>query len=45
MTLDFGRLRLEIREDRIEIAAAESKARAEDTSAQDDHKNRDGPAS
>ena len=32
----FGRLRLEIRENRIEVAAAESKARAEGTDAQNE---------
>ena len=32
----FGRLRLEIRENRMEIAAAESKERSEVSNAQDD---------
>ena len=35
----FGRLRLEIRENRMEIAAAESRERAEATNAQNDQAN------
>ena len=41
----FGRLRLEIREDRLEISAAESRERTEAGSAQNDPGNRRGPPS
>jgi hypothetical protein len=41
----FARLRLEIREDRMEIAAAESRERAEDRTAQNDPENLRGPES
>ena len=41
----FGRLRLEIREDRIEIAAAESRAGTEASEAQSGPENRHDPAS
>ena len=40
----FGRLRLEIRENRIEIAAAESRDRGAVMNAQDDPRNPRGPA-
>jgi len=41
----FSRLRLEIREDRMEIAAAESRERSEVRDAQNDSGNLRGPAS
>ncbi|MDO8502005.1 MAG: hypothetical protein Q7S20_09175 [Gemmatimonadaceae bacterium] len=41
----FGSLRLEIREDRMEIAAAESRERTEVRNAQNDPENLRGPAS
>jgi hypothetical protein len=41
----FGRLRLEIREDRLTVAAAESRQRTEVGNAQNDPGNLRGPAS
>ena len=41
----FGRLRLEIREDRLDVAAAESRERTDMQSAQHDPRKRRGPAS